>query len=87
MKGLDTPHLSDIVLETQNENGILMESCNHANLNNIWLGPPRGAGLVIRTAPGAVDSNYWNISNLTTQTETDLMRLDLSTLSNINVVG
>jgi hypothetical protein len=87
MKRLYTPHLSDLVVETQTENGILMESCQFANLNNIWLGPEGGAGLVIRTTPGGLDSAYWNISNLTTQTETDLARLMFSTLSNINIAG
>lgn len=87
MKRVYVPHLSDVVVETQRENGILMESCNFANLNNIWLGPQGGAGLVVRTAPGGLDSAYWNISNLTTQTETDLGRLMFSTLSNINIMG
>jgi hypothetical protein len=87
MKRLYTPHLSDVIAETEKENGILMESCQFANLSNIWLGPQGAAGLVVRTVSGGLDSAYWNISNLTTQTETDLGRLLFSTLSNINIVG
>lgn len=83
LSAIYTPMFSNGIVET-NPVHFHVANTNFGMLNNFWFGPATSYALKFEWASG-ITNDFWKISNIDTQNESDFVALNFSNISNLAV--